>query len=251
MPPVAPSEPGAPAPARADRWPIVAALEVLLCSGLPTQLAIGQSLAAAGWSPFSASGEPQTTALFALALVDSVAILTLVLLLLRSHGESARELFIGRRPMGREALLGVACVPLLFLGVGVVVVTLRHVLPWVHNVPTNPFERLVQTPAQAGGFALVAIVAGGLREEVQRAFLLHRFEHHLGGARVGLVLVSVAFGAGHVMQGWDAAIATGLLGFAWGWLFLARRSAVAPVVSHAAYNMTQVLQLLALRALQR
>jgi len=98
-------------------------------------------------------------------------------------------------------------------------------------------------------FAVIAIIAGGLREEVQRAFLLQRFSRYLGGPIVGLIVVSVGFGAGHYLQGWDAAIATGLLGLTWGILFLRRGSAVLPIVSHAGYNAAQVVQALAVRSL--
>ena len=65
-------------------------------------------------------------------------------------------------------------------------------------------------------FALVVVVAGGVREELQRAFLLRRFEVYLGGSTVGVVVASTAFGAGHVLQGADAVITTGLLGAFWG-----------------------------------
>ena len=51
------------------------------------------------------------------------------------------------------------------------------------------------------------------------------------------------------MQGLDAAVATGLLGLAWGFMYLRRGSAVAPIVSHAGYNTTQLLQLMLVRAL--
>ena len=106
---------------------------------------------------------------------------------------------------------------------------------------------MIRTTRDAGLFSVVAIVAGGLREEVQRAFVLRRFSTHLGGPGVGLAVTSLAFGAGHLVQGFDAAVATSLLGFAWGLMYLRRRSAVAPIVSHAAYNGTQVLQLMLLR----
>ena len=43
-------------------------------------------------------------------------------------------------------------------------------------------------------------------------------------------------------------IATGLLGFVWGLVYIARRSIVAPMVSHAAFNLTQLLKHLALAA---
>jgi membrane protease YdiL (CAAX protease family) len=160
-----------------------------------------------------------------------------------------RALLLGGRSVGREAWFGLAIVPALFLAVGVTVLSLRLLFPWLHNVASNPFEQLIRTPRDAGLFSVVAIVAGGLREEVQRAFLLRRFSTHLGGPAVGLAVVSVAFGAGHLVQGFDAAVATGLLGLAWGVMYLRRGSAIGPIVSHAGYNGTQVLQLLLVRSM--
>ncbi len=117
----------------------------------------------------------------------------------------------------------------MFLIVVVLLNALRLWAPWLHNVPTNPLEELAAGgPMNAAMFALVAIFAGGVREELQRAFLLHRFEQHLGGARVGVIVLSVAFGLGHFVQGWDAAITTGTLGAFWAVLYLRRRSSVAP-----------------------
>ena len=120
---------------------------------------------------------------------------------------------------------------------------IRTFAPGLHNVPENPLEALA-TGGAAGAalFGVVAIVAGGVREELQRAFLLHRFERHLGGATVGVVVLSTAFGLGHALQGWDAAIATGALGAFWAILYLRRRSSVAPMVSHAGFNSIEVLR---------
>jgi membrane protease YdiL (CAAX protease family) len=225
-----------------------ALLEVLLCSGVPTQLLIGQVLALGGWSPFTRAGVPQAGPLFALALIDTLVLLALIAALQRARGETMGGLLLGGRSIRREAWFGVALVPALFLAVGVTVLTLRQLFPWLHNVPANPFEQLIRTPRDAGLFSIVAIVAGGLREEVQRAFLLRRFSTHLGGPTVGLAVVSVAFGAGHIVQGFDAAVATGMLGFVWGLMYLRRGSAVGPIVSHALYNGTQVLQLMLVRS---
>ena len=60
--------------------------------------------------------------------------------------------------------------------------------PWLHTVEQNPLQDLIDTPRDAALFALVVVVAGGVREELQRAFLLRRFERWLGGARVGVVV---------------------------------------------------------------
>ena len=67
------------------------------------------------------------------------------------------------------------------------------------------------------------MVAGGIREEMQRAFLLHRFRTDLGGAAIGLLLTSAAFGIGHLVQGWDAVLVTAALGAFWGALSLVTR----------------------------
>jgi membrane protease YdiL (CAAX protease family) len=165
-------------------------------------------------------------------------------LLIRSHGESPRELFFDSRPAMIEVVYGVLLVVPLLMGVALVVLWLRLSLPALHNVAENPFGAMLQSRLQTVAFAVVALVGGAVREEVQRAFLLTRFERHLGGPNVGLVVTSVAFGAGHWVQGWDSSIAIGLLGAVWGFIYLRRRSVVAPMVSHAGFNSFEIVQFL-------
>ena len=103
-------------------------------------------------------------------------------------------------------------------------------------------EGLLDSQTGLLAFLFVVIVAGGLREELQRAFLLHRFRTDLGSAGIGLLVTSTAFGLGHTLQGWDAAIVTGVLGATWGAIYLARRSAIAPIVSHSLFNSGELLR---------
>jgi uncharacterized protein len=131
----------------------------------------------------------------------------------------------------------------LVLGVGVLLLIQRYA-PSLHTVERNPLQDLIRTPRDAWMFGVVVVVAGGVREELQRAFLLRRFEVWLGGARVGVVLTSIAFGAGHLLQGVDAAVTTGILGAFWGVIYLHRRSAVAPIVSHSGFNLLQIAQVI-------
>ena len=98
-----------------------------------------------------------------------------------------------------------------------------------------------------GFVGVVVMVAGGLREETQRGFILHRFDTHLGGGVAGLLLYSLLFGLGHVDQGRDAALATAVLGLVWGAVYLSRRSIVAPMISHAGFNLAQLLKYVAMR----
>ena len=140
------------------------------------------------------------------------------------------------------------------LGFGFLTVVMRHgadapgVDVWMsaHHVGLDgvPLQDLLTTPRGAAIMSVVLVVAGGIREEVQRAFLLRRFEQWLGGPLVGVLVASIAFGAGHVIQGVDVAIVTGLLGLFWAVVYLRRRSIVAPVVSHSGFNLLQLGQFL-------
>ena len=56
---------------------------------------------------------------------------------------------------------------------------------------------------------------------------------------MGLAVTSVAFGSGHLIQAWTR-VATALLGAFWG--MVAARSAVAPMVSHAGFDLPQIVQ---------
>ncbi|MEQ1575183.1 MAG: type II CAAX endopeptidase family protein [Vicinamibacterales bacterium] len=248
--PLASSGPSAPeglhAPTRRSEDPVLqrlgAVVEVLLCSGIPTQLAIGAALRAAGWQASDAAGHLDLAFVLMLSVGDTFVLIALMTWLLRARGESAAALWLGQRPVTREFLVGLMTVPAVIIVVGIMLNTLRLFAPGLHNVTANPLEQLAATPGEAATFALVAILAGGVREELQRAFLLHRFEQHLGGARLGVIVISVAFGLGHYVQGWDAAITTGLLGAFWALVFLRRRSSVAPVVSHATFNSLEILR---------
>jgi len=221
----------------------IAVIEVLLCSSLPTQIVIGQLLAAAGVDPRTDTGQLSPPFAFALLLIDSVVLTGLMVVLTRAHGERPRQLWLGDRPVLREIGFGLALVPLVFLMVGLLMTGLMRLLPGLHNVAENPIEQLAAGgPHQAAMLGIIAVLAGGVREELQRAFLLRRFEQHLGGPLVGIIVLSIAFGLGHYPQGWDAVIATGALGAIWAIVYLRRRSSVAPIVSHAGFNSVEVLR---------
>ena len=221
---------------------LLAVLEVLLCSSLPSQFLIAGILGTLGLAPRTSHDQLSLTFVVALSLTDTAVLIFLMVVLARAHGDSPWLLWRGTRPLKREVVLGLMLVPAAVLMVGTLITSIRMLAPWLHNVPDNPLETLATDPGGAALFGIVAIVAGGIREELQRAFLLQRFERHLGGAMVGVVVLSIAFGLGHALQGWDAAIATGLLGAFWAVLYLRRRSSIAPIVSHAGFNSIEVLR---------
>jgi membrane protease YdiL (CAAX protease family) len=221
-------------------WPTW--VEIVLCSGYPTQLTIGFALQAAGIRAIRDDGSLSATFIFALSLIDTVVLLSIIVALLRRRGESPRRVFLGDRPVAGEATLGVLTVPLVFTAVAVLMLAVRRLAPWLHNVPQNPLEAMLGTQAGLLMFLFVVIVAGGIREELQRAFLLHRFRDDLGQPWMGVFITSLAFGMGHTLQGFDAAIITGTLGAIWGVLYVVRRSAMAPIVSHSLFNSTELIR---------
>jgi membrane protease YdiL (CAAX protease family) len=176
----------------------------------------------------------------AISAADTVLLLGIIWWRLRQRGESPRQVLLGHQPQGRELLLGLALAPLLVVFISTGIWTLRYLWPALATVPVNPLEAMAGSATGAAVLAAVAIIAGGVREEVQRGFLLHRF-HDLGGPVNGVLITSIAFGLGHVIQGWDAVIITGLLGAFWGLLYLRRGSITASLTSHALANSAQVL----------
>lgn len=215
--------------------------EVVLCSGYPTQLAIGGGLHLAGVEAMTPEGALSLPFLVLIGAFDTVLLLALIAWLTRRRGESLTQLFFGHRPPLREALLGIALAPAVLGIITVTMLIIRLVAPGLRTVPENPLEALAGSREGLVIMLGMVTLAGGVREELQRAFLLDRFREDLGGATTGLLVTSVGFGVGHLLQGWDAVIVTGLLGLMWGVIYLRRGSTIAPMVSHALANAVQIV----------
>jgi membrane protease YdiL (CAAX protease family) len=228
---------------------IVALLEVMICSDYPTQLAVGNTFAAFGYVPSGAGGDLNLSFVAGVSAIDTAFLLALILGFLYVHGERPRDVIFGFRPFAAEAALGIPLTLVALALTAAVLLLVQAFAPSLHSVEHNPLQSLMRSPRDAWLFAFVVVVAGGVREEVQRAFQLHRFGQWLGGGGVGILVTSVAFGGGHLLQGKDAAIATGLLGAFWGVVYLRRRSAIASMVSHAGFNLLQVGQFLVVKHL--
>ena len=99
-------------------------------------------------------------------------------------------MLLGTRPVAGEVLRGFGLLPWVFL---LAVVTGMVLMRWAPGLFTpNPFATLASTRMEFVVLALVAVLAGGVREEIQRAFILHRFEQRLGGALVGVLGFGIA-----------------------------------------------------------
>ena len=219
-------------------------MEILLCSGIPTQFLILAILLAAGIGPLREDGTLSGLFVFVSLLTDTVLLLALIIFLLRRRGERPSEVFFGHRPAWAEIGAGVLSFPFVIAVMTGLMLVIQRLVPSLHNVPENPLEKLLGDQFTIWVFLILVIVAGGVREELQRAFLLHRFRGDLRQPWLGLVITSLAFGLGHQLQGLDAAIVTGTLGAIWGAMYLTRGSALAAIVSHSLFNSAQLLILM-------
>lgn len=251
--PLAPAaaEPVRPARLPQPRW--LAALQVVLACGIPSQILAGALLIVL--MRVDVTGPELQRRLMSLEfistmqLIDTALIALMIRVFLEISGEDSRSVFLGRIPLLKETLRGLALVPLIVIGVASLVALLRYAAPWLHTVKESPIQAYMQNPFDASIFLVVVVLGGGIKEELIRAFVLHRFDQGLGGIRLGLVLFSIMFGLLHFDQGWDVAIAIGVLGLFWGLIYIKRKSAWMNMVSHAGFNAANVAQVMIARTL--
>jgi membrane protease YdiL (CAAX protease family) len=216
-----------------------------VCSGFPTQIALALLFRAAGLAETSSDGQISLPFVAIVSLADTALLIGLMRWFLQVSGQSGAQLWLGSRPLLPEIVRGVLLTPLILAAVGLLLLAIQTWAPQLHTVPVNPLEAMArQGPLEAATLGIVAVVAGAVREELQRAFLVDRFERHVGPVWIGVVLLSVLFGIGHLLQGWDAAIATGVLGACWAVIYVKRRSIVMPLVSHALFNSLEIVRML-------
>lgn len=229
-------------PATRPPAPIFALMQAIAVSGIPTQIMVATAvILIVGIAPMTSEGL-SLEFVATVSFLDTALVAILIRLFLMSSGEHSRDVYVGRRPALGEIGRGLALVPITFLLVVLLVSVVRLIAPWMHNVKVNPLEAFMSNPLDAAIFLVVVVLAGGVREELQRGFILHRFGQRLGGMWIGNLTFGLAFGILHFDQGWDIALVIGLLGLAWGAFYIRRGSVLIPVANHAGFNAAQVLQ---------
>lgn len=228
-------------PTRRRHW-VVTLLQIGAVSGFPTQLLLA-ALLILGFrmAPYTEEGL-SLEFIATVSFLDTALVALLIRLFLRLSGESSHQVFFGGRKFLPEFWRGLLFVPVVFVAVTALVAGLRYLAPWLQSVPTNPLAAFMKDPFDAAIFAVVVLLAGGVREELQRGFILHRSAQDFGGAWRGNLVFGLVFGALHIDQGYDVALAIGLMGMGWGAAFIRRRSVVAGMVNHAGFNLSMVVQ---------
>jgi uncharacterized protein len=217
---------------------VQALFEVLLLAGLASSILAGLPFA------FSESGRASLLSNVRLMsvylLLEATITISLLFLVMRAHGETLKGFGLSWVRWRFSVILGFSVVPILF-GLNVVVSLIFQAFFPRYFLERNPLTELIRSPLDLILFIAIALLAGGVKEELQRAFILRRFQANLGGAGLGLVLWSVAFGLGHYVQGTQGMIVAGLFGLILGVVYLARGDLIAPMVAHGAYDTVALL----------
>jgi membrane protease YdiL (CAAX protease family) len=169
-------------------------------------------------------------------VIRKTIILGLILLLLRAGQESLRTLGFLPRRLGPAIARGVA------YGAGVFIVLnvglssiLASMMPADDAGVAGSLTAFFRDPAHLLVWIPVGVIAGGVVEEVERAFVLTRFERWAGkpGLYAGLVLSSVMFGVAHLYQSRSSALSAAVSGLVFGLIYLRKRSGVEAAACHA------------------
>ncbi len=173
-------------------------------------------------------------------LLEAGITFVLLALLLKAHGETLADLGLRWNQWRSQLVIGIVLVPVLFFLNGLVGGFFRLFLPRYFS-ERNPLMDIIQTRQDLALFIVSVLIAGGVKEELQRAFILTRFRQHLGSAWLGLILWSGVFGAGHYIQGLQGMIIAGLFGLLFGAIYLLRANVIAPMVSHGLYDTAALI----------
>jgi membrane protease YdiL (CAAX protease family) len=226
---------------RPPHW-IFALLQSVAVCGIPTQVLIAAVLwLMVGMSPVTPEGGISLEFVATTSFLDTALVAILILIFLLLSGETSHDVYLGKRPVLGEVARGLALVPVTLIVVVALVSAVRAIAPWLHNVKVSPLEAFMRNPLDAAIFLVMVVLAGGVREELQRGFILHRFGQSLGGKWVGNLTFGLAFGVLHFDQGWDIALVVGMLGLAWGAFYIRRGSVVMSVANHAGFDAAQVI----------
>jgi membrane protease YdiL (CAAX protease family) len=180
--------------------------------------------------------------------VRAVVVLALVWSLLWADSESLADLGFAIHAAKSALLRGLAFAVAIFI-LQIAVSSLRSML--VTSAGTAPSViALFRDPREAPYWIFAAVVGGGFTEELQRAFVLTRFERAFGkpGLYVALIVDSIVFSIGHLYQGYAAAVEIGITGLLFGLIFLHRRRVLDSMVAHAGVDLLGVTAAYALYA---
>jgi membrane protease YdiL (CAAX protease family) len=174
---------------------------------------------------------------------NKLIVIATIFLLLRLQGEGWDGLGVSRHEWPKHLGVGLAIGFAMFVGLNVALDSMMSSL-----IPRPPASgpSIMAFFKEPGNLLLwipIGIFGGGIVEELQRIFILTRFEKWLGrpGLVLGVASSSAMFGFGHLYQGLGSAIATTVSGVVFSLVYLRRRSALEPITAHAFSDVLAML----------
>jgi membrane protease YdiL (CAAX protease family) len=203
-------------------------------------LSIGAIIAHAAWQLYTLRNGPAPLPADFGDLVLRIAwnkagVLGAIVALLWLSGERLAALGLRRARGMRHVGIGMVAGTVMFVLLNV---ALASMLDSVLPRPTTSGPSMLSffhDPLHLLAWLPIGIVGGGVVEELQRIFVITRFEAWLGrrGLWIGIFVSSATFGLAHLYQGVGAAIVTTVSALVFSALFLRRRSALEPIAAHA------------------
>lgn len=125
-----------------------------------------------------------------------------------------------------EGAIGIGTGLLLFVAMGILIVGLTPLLPFIQSArPRPPWAAWVY------GFALLTAFAP-IEEIVWRGYAISALREHMRRFWLSALIASLSFGAMHWWGGWGLVVATAIVGLAYSALYRWRRGLFANIVAH-------------------
>ncbi|MCG3156417.1 MAG: hypothetical protein DKINENOH_03041 [bacterium] len=181
--------------------------------------------------------------LLRLALANTITTLAFVVLFMLLGKERPRDIGFRSERLWRQLLIGSSF--------GLALALLDHIAlgNLMKVLLPDKFEEGMRLLAEFMGkinimvWFFASVFMGGFIEELQRLFIITRFERCFGmaGVVIALVMASLLQGAGHAYQGPERSFIYIFVGLAFGLVYLRKRSAAEAMACHAVYDVFGLL----------
>jgi membrane protease YdiL (CAAX protease family) len=171
-----------------------------------------------------------------------LGLVSLIVFFLWRNGEPVGRIGWTLKSGGKEATLGMALFIALFAGTIILESLLRSAgVP----APATPRPQFLTArgPAELGlALALVAVVAVA-EETIFRGYLILRFSAVTRRPAVAALLSAIVFSLGHGYEGTTGVITVGVMGLGLAFVYLWRRTLLAPTVMHFLQDFVGIILL--------
>ena len=185
---------------------------------------------------------PATLTEILLSIVKiKLIVIAVVIILLKLEGDKFDQLGFRKTGQLKQILFGIGFGFATWIIINIVInPLLASVNP--SPKPTSDILAFMKDPRNLLWWIPVVTLAA-FAEELQRIFVLTRFQKWFGkyGLYIAIVITSIIFGIGHLYQGTNLAIGTGIGGFLNALVFLRKRSAWEVIICHAVFNILSVV----------